>query len=421
TNNGNGDIFYISSMGAGTGLNSFSVGGHSISTNSINGYGLRATSSTNYPIVGLSDNAANTLAAIRAFNIGGGPGVHASSAVENGVFGTSGGAGKSGLRGEASATNGMGAYGLATNSTGIGVSGNNTAGGDGVLGTSTTGYGVRGVTNSATGFAGVHGTNNGTAGSGVVGISHIINTQGVYGSSNNGIGIRGASENFRAISGTANSGTAIYGNSSSGTALYGSSTSGYALETLGNVKISGGNTNPANGAVLTSDASGNAVWKKDNKIAFFSDYIVDDYKDVPSDSEWKLLFSNEIYDYSNNFDPYISGTPTQTSGTFLAPVNGLYHFDIKVDMRAGPIDDIAYSHMILRRQRGNSITDIATADGFMVYNASISDFVQFQISKDAKLQTGDKIWVILWHDSDLNSDARILNDYYFDGHLVFEE
>jgi hypothetical protein len=133
---------------------------------------------------------------------------------------------------------------------GTGVIGNS-VNGVGISGISSRNYGVKGVTNTSTDFAGVYGQNTGTAGSGVVGVSNTVNTQGVYGSSTNGIGVRVNSNNYRAVDAV----------SVSGTALYGSITSSYALETNGNVKITGGNTNPANGAVLTSDATGNAVWK----------------------------------------------------------------------------------------------------------------------------------------------------------------
>jgi hypothetical protein len=391
-NNGNGDIFYITNLGSGSGLNSTTVGGHSVSANSTNGYGIRASSANNYSIVGLSNNAANNLAAIRGFNIGGGAGLHGSSVADNGVLGTSSAYGKAGVWGESTSQNGIGVYGSSDGLNDAGVFGENTSTGYGVYGLSATGYGVKGITFSSTGFAGVQGTNNGPAGSGVSGISNTVNTYGVSGSSTDG------------------------------TALYGSSTSGYALQTNGNVKISGGNTNPTNGAVLTSDATGNAVWKKNNRIAFKSKDIENyPYYAPPSNSEWKLLFSNEQYDYQNNFEPYTGGTPGTNSGTFTAPVTGLYHFDITLKFQSALLDDIEESYIILRKQQGGTITDLDKSEGNYVYgsNASI-DYVNVIMSTDVVLQAGDKVWVIMYHDSDLGHDGFILNAQ-ISGHLVFAD
>lgn len=388
-NNGNGDIFYITNLGSGVGLNSTTVGGHSVSANSTDGYGIRATSANNYSIVGLSNNAANNLAAIRGFNIGGGAGIHGSAVADNGIIGTTSAYGRAGVRGESTSQNGLGVYGTSDGTNSAGVFGENTSTGYGVYGQSATGYGVKGITFSSTGFAGVQGTNNGPAGSGVSGISNTVNTYGVSGSSTDG------------------------------TALYGSSTSGYALQTNGNLKISGGNTNPANGAVLTSDATGNAVWKK-TKIAFKSKDIENyPYYAPPSNAEWKLLFSNEQYDFQNNFESYAGGTPTANSGTFIAPITGLYHFDIAIKFQSALLDDIEESYIILRKQQGLTITDLDKSEGNYVYGSySDVDYVNALMSTDVILQAGDKVWVIMYHDSDLGHDASIVNAQ-ISGHLVF--
>lgn len=282
--------------------------------------------------------------------------------------------------------------------------------GTGVLGISSTGYGVKGESNSSSGFGGVRGDNTGSAGSGVIGVSNAANTQGVYGTSTNGIGVRAFSNTYRGLQGT----------SASGTGVYASSTSGLALETIGNIKISGGNTNPADGAILTSDANGNAVWKK-NKIAFKTEHVAVDYYVIPSESEWKLMFSTELYDYGNNFEPYTGGVPGANDATFIAPVNGLYHFDIKIGFEGAIYpNEIEDTYIILRRQRGASITDLAKSHGSVIYNWSLIDHADYNISTDVQLQAGDKLWVILWHDSDLGGDGKLQVYETFSGHLIFE-
>ncbi|MES1218905.1 MAG: hypothetical protein ABUT20_25590, partial [Bacteroidota bacterium] len=159
---------------------------------------------------------------------------------------------------QTNAANASAAVSIENSGTGIGIEATSTTG-PGIVATSNTNYALKGVTNTATGFAGVYGQNTGSAGSGVIGKSDAANTQGVYGTSVNGIAVRALGDNYRAVQATANTGTALYGNS----------TSGYGLETYGNVKIAGGNTNPSAGAVLTSDAQGNATWQQQApKIAF---------------------------------------------------------------------------------------------------------------------------------------------------------
>ena len=331
-------------------------------------------------------NASNSAAAISIENSGTGEGVHSI------------------------ANNGIGVLGNSTS--GIGISGSSTSS-NGVLGTSSTNYGVKGiVTNSSSGvIAGVYGGNTGTAGVGVYGIANFSNGAGVYGTSAAGTGVGAFSGTNRAVSATSNSGTALYGNS----------TTGYALETVGNIKISGGNTNPSAGAVLTSDASGNAVWKK-KKIAFKVQNVATEYYTIPNESEWKLMFSSELYDYGNNFEPYTGGVPGAEDATFIASVNGLYHFDIKVGLEAGVYpNEVEETHIILRRQRGNSIADLATANGTLMYNWSLVDHVDYNLSTDVQLQTGDKLWVIIWHDTDLGADAKLTVYETFSGHLVFED
>lgn len=415
-NSGNGDVLYIGNLGAGSGLNTYTMSGHAITASSTSGYGIRTTSFSNHALYALSDNAGNPFAAIRANNIGSGAGLHASSISDNGVFSTTSYPQKAGVRGEATGISGIGVFGTTSSSTGAGVSGFN-ANGTGVLGNSTTNYGVRGnVSNSISGVsAGVYGSITGTAGVGVYGIADFSTGTGVYGYSTNGKGIEGFSGTYRAVSGTSNGGTALYGNS----------TAGYALETTGKIKISGGNTNPSDGAVLTSDASGNAVWKK-SKIAFkaITGALNHQYDEVPDETEWKVLFDEVKYDYSSNFEPYTGGTPIPDDGTFTAPVTGVYHFEVFIKSAVQSFNDFEETYVVLRMQRGVSIVDLEKNYGTVINIPAINtiDKVNNTISTDVKLQAGDKLWVIFWQDSDAGGSTLLLyNEARFSGHLVFED
>jgi hypothetical protein len=103
-------------------------------------------------------------------------------------------------------------------------------------------------------------------GYGVVGISQGGSLQtlaGVYGQNTHvstGAGVLGEANGSSAFG--------VRGESTAGTALFGVSTNGYGLQSNGKLRLYGGNTNPAPGAVLTSiDGIGNAVWKP-RQIAF---------------------------------------------------------------------------------------------------------------------------------------------------------
>ncbi len=302
---------------------------------------------------------------------------------------------------------GTGAGINAVSKSGGAVIGNST-GGIGISGISSTNYGVKGVTSSSTGFAGVHGTNTGTAGSGVVGISHTVNTQGVYGNSNNGIGVRGLSDTYRAVSGTANSGTAIYG----------SSTTGYALETNGKVKIAGGNTNPVNGAVLTSDSDGNAVWKN-KPVGFKVTGIAANYQTVSRNTDSKVHFKTQEYDLGNNFITISENGNTSEGSVFYVPVNGLYHFDLvlnfEIEQQVINLDYTIYTKVQVIRN-GNIITTVEYGH----YDNSIAAIVGG--STDLLLNAGDKVYVDVfpWATSEETGTLRDNTMVYFSGHLIRE-
>ena len=381
-NNGTGNVIMIRNNSSGVGLHLYSNNGVGIDASSANNIGIKATSSTSNAIHAYTDNPNNTIPTIRANNFGGGPGLWANSAVDNGAYGTTAGIGKSGLRGDGTGESSNGVFGATTSATGNGVSGFN-AGGVGVLGTSTSNYGVKGVTNTATGFAGVHGLNNGTAGTGVLGVSHAANTQGVYGSSNNGIGVRGLS--------------------SSGTALYGNSTTGYALETNGKVKIAGGNTNPGAGKILMSDADGNATWQQPAStpdVIFKASGVIDGFPELPYQETVKIQFKTQEYDLGNN---YISvsenGNPSESS-VFYVPFNGVYHFDVSVafDLKsvAGSFIDYEFTIVTIHKIR-NGIDSYITS--FTDEEPGERD--QVRGSTDIMLNAGDRIYITAFQSNGL--------------------
>ncbi len=225
----------------------------------------------------------------------------------------------------------------------------------------------------------------------------------------------------KAMEANSSSGTSVYASSTTGTAVYAKSISGRALDVAGNVKISGGNTNPGTGKVLTSDASGNAVWK-DNKIAFSATAAGSGFAlyTIPHDSETKLGLYTEEYDYGNVFTP--SPTSTTTPGVFTAPKAGLYHFDSYVKMTGM---DIAFATLTFKRLA--TYIRIVSIDGttrvIWGVGTSILDgeiYADLMAGGDVKLKAGDKVYTCVSQKNDYLK-AAIINQVKFSGHLVFED
>ncbi len=255
-------------------------------------------------------------------------------------------------------------------------------------------------------------TNSGIGGA-IRGVSNAGNGIGVYGESLSGNGIKG----FSSDAGSA----AVFGSSVAGTGVYASSFNGNALEVNGRLKISGGNTNPSNGAVLTSDADGNAVWKS-NRIAFKTFDYNSNYLTVPSGQWRKLYFANEGYDLSNQFTPYPTGNaPTSNSSVFTVSINGVYHFESHIQMGV-PNDESTYSLIRLRLDRNGSVSTLQDNMGTAISRSSIFDTktAYLNITGDFLVFNGDKIFVEVFQFLS-GGNAGTLNigfENYFSGNLV---
>lgn len=330
-------------------------------------------------------NANNYKPSVSIFNSGTGAGLSVSSTNGRGVSATS--------------SNEIAVTGISNNA--VGISGSSTTD-IGVSGYSTNSNGVKGVSGSGTGFAGVYGVNNGTAGAGVQGMANAAIASGVYGSSTNGKGVNGYSAN--------------------GIGLYGTSTNGLALETNGNIKIAGGNTNPANGAVLTTDAEGNAVWKN-RPVGFKVSGIAAGFETISYNATSKVQFNTQEYDLSNNFISLAENGNLTQANAFYVPVNGLYHFDVSMASYAeANLAGWPYSislHLTVTRNGQDTWRAV-------VENQNCLDYSNTNGGTDLVLNSGDKVFVQISYYKNHGSDTCTLTpdlngqNVQFSGHLVKE-
>jgi hypothetical protein len=402
TVNLNASAFKITNSGFGAAI-------QAVTTNEF-GYALQATNTTNYGY--------SVFAYSRSPN---GIGVYASVDSSIAIKGAS--------------TNGIAIDAISTDSTALRariIKGANTdpvilathaGGGIALDASSSTGMAVRGASgNPSTGLGAVTGLNTSAAG-GV----------GVYGgaASATGIGVRGEANTGVGVLAYSGSNVAVSAGTLSGTALLGNSISGYALETSGKVKISGGNTNPAAGAVLTSlDASGNAVWAQPSvatpKVGFRA-FGVSSFQtagtpnnEMPHNTFKKIEFQTESYDTNGEFTTTGSSTATSTTSTFSAPIRGVYHFDGTVKST----DNLLFNHYLhelqLRLNRGGSVSTIGNVET----TPNSLDGSTIHISMDVFLEADDIVWLEFKH-VNLSFTGITLETSgakaFFSGHLIYTQ
>ncbi|HRC33068.1 MAG TPA: hypothetical protein PK736_06460 [Bacteroidia bacterium] len=312
---------------------------------------------------------------------------------------TSTNANSTGVRGETTVAGSTGVNGKANNATAVGIKGEN------ALGTA-----IEGITNAAS-YPAVEGWSTAAnGGKGVVGIANNgTSAIGVEGNANAGIGVSGYSNTYRGVS----------GGSISGTALYGYSTSGYGLEVNGKIKISGGNTTPGAGKVLTSDASGNATWQAPSatqpKVAFKAAKAT---ASIPHNQNTNINWTSELYDLSNNFDI--------VTKEFTVPVSGVYHFDASFYFHLSSlVYNLSEANITIQSNRNGTISYLSSHDGVIKINTSYSQAIS-ATSVDARLLAGDKVYVqvIQFNGGSLTATQAAATSeavHYFSGHLVIAD
>lgn len=386
--------------GTGPGLYAFSADGAGVNAFSTNGSGVTAFTNNTNPSI----NAANSNGVAIKGNGNGtsNTGVEGVSNNGNGVYGHS----TSGTGVYAFSSTGYGVISTSTNNSAIYAYNNNALPAINASNTNTSGVAIKG---SSTAYNAIVGTSGGVSKAGVLGEAMGSGGYGVYGTS--------SSDQGYGVYGNNLTGIGIYGFSNTGTGMKALSNSGLALEVNGKLKITGGNTNPSAGAVLTSDVSGNAVWKN-NKIAFSADDINPNYASLANNTWTRVHFGTEEYDYGNDYTLHVGTNPGPTSSIFTVPVSGVYRLTSWVFWHNNDSDlDGAGMRIMIKRAGSTSILgggiDIAEVYGN-------GENISSTYNEDEKLMAGDIIYVEVFQRGTSGSPGAITGGK-FQAHLVFAD
>ena len=341
-----------------------------------------------------------------------------------GIYGSS--EKSSGVRGNTSAKNEAATSGITFADSSFGILGKvhaNYKDGAGVFGDgSTNNNGVRGKSYNKAGVQGFSEKNYGIYGESkdfiaVQGLS--THMTGVSGESTNGVGVTGLSfEGNGAVYGGAGMYTSkrqfgVMGEAfgqSTGVLAKSHGDDAKALVVEGKIKITGTGTSPAEGKVLTSDASGNATWENPYTIAFRASGLKNDIEQtIPDDGGGRKIMFFQVARYN------IGNAYNAENSIFFPPVAGVYHFNTQTDLTGS----VAYLKLAIKLLRNGVISTIAESEVSALEN-SIT-ITQPSLTTDIALLPNDAVWVEIDQSNNGNSSKNLSALGYktwFAGHLV---
>ena len=185
---------------------------------------------------------------------------------------------------------------------------------------------------------------------------------------------------------------------------------GYALKTVGRIQLSG--QNAAVGKVLTSmDADGNATWQdppQTSKGGF----------EVITKQGWNLSVpaSKNLLHLDLPLIEYNDKNSYQNKGYFVAPEDGVYHFDAEIEWNtklspkaSGPsLSANGVTYLVIEKNGLPFRLDSQTSFGSLLYSQNIS--------VNLKLKQGDKIGCGVLNGT---SATKIISYAFFSGFQIY--
>ena len=158
--------------------------------------------------------------------------------------------------------------------------------------------------------------------------------------------------------------------------------------------------NQGAGKILTSDATGNATWAvPSNYNTGFSAYYAGTYT-FSSIGSSIVPFTNVLYNDGGNFN--------LATETYIAPSDGLYHFDASIRIDGYTAGQYTYLSLYVN----GSLMKTNTA-------ASNSADFSLDISGDLKLVSGDAVTLRYYQSSSPHTSPASSVVYFFNGHKVY--
>jgi hypothetical protein len=162
------------------------------------------------------------------------------------------------------------------------------------------------------------------------------------------------------------------------------------------------------------------------KVAFFIAGVDDNHLIVPHNSARRVQYNGVRYDFTQSYTPIgdINSWDPATSSTFLIPVTGVYHLDVRLSIINDDGIDLSKTSaaLTLYRNRNGIATVIATNRAGEKNYHYLTPEIYFKISRDFSLLAGDRIYVQI-HQSNFDEKepfeiTTVNSNSYFSGHFV---
>ncbi len=125
-----------------------------------------------------------------------------------------------------------------------------------------------------------------------------------------------------------------------------------------------------------------------------------------------VTFNSEVYDVGNNF---LTSSSLLNPSSFIAPANGVYHFDAFVSWHFSAFVNTNFVSLRLMVTTANGMT--TTVGASATFPAVTSPYFGTQINRDIKLNAGEKVRLLIADDV---YDTQFIkaDQCFFSGHLV---